>query len=198
MEISSLYPACKGVRQLLADELGAVGQHGNVAGGLQIIERCVVVQAVCTGVPLRRQGGHVRVCVALTAADHLTKAVVCPDLYYVLRQVKAALLVQFHSLAVKVRAADGVGVVLLDQRTLLPDEAGDERTALFGGVILGVSSQKGLSPCPRKPMFHTVGVVFCRSMASCQRARNFSGYRLNLGSSSGYACTNILAPSGSA
>ena len=29
-----IHPARKGVRQLLADELGAVGQHGDVAGGL--------------------------------------------------------------------------------------------------------------------------------------------------------------------
>lgn len=41
----------------------------------------------------------------------------------------------------------------------------------FSGVSYwGSSSQKGLSPCPRKPIFHTVGVVFCRSMASCHRA----------------------------
>lgn len=180
-----IHPACKGIRQLLADELGAVGQHGDVAGGLQIVERSVVVQAVRAGVAQRRQGGHPGVRVALTAADHLAKAVVCPDFNDILRQVQTALLVQFHGLAVEVGAADGVGIILLDQRILLPDQAGDERAAFFRRVVLGVVLPEGLVALPPEADIPYRGVVFCRSMASCHRARNFSGYRLNLGSSSG-------------
>ena len=93
---------------------------------------------MCAGVAQRRQGGHAGVRVALTAADHLAEAVVCPDFNDVLRQVQTALLVQLHGLAVEIRAADGVWVVLFDQCILLPDEAGDERAALFGGVVLRV------------------------------------------------------------
>ena len=108
----------------------------------------MIVQPVRAGVAQRRQGGHARVRIALTAADHLAKAVVCPDLDDVLRQVKTTLLVQFHGLAIKVRAADGVGIVLLDQRILLPDQAGDQRTPLFGGIILRVVLPERLVALP--------------------------------------------------
>lgn len=100
------------------------------------------------GALLRRQGGHARVRIALTAADHLAKAVVCPDFNDILRQVKTALLVQLHRFAVEACAADGVGGVLLDQRILLPDETGDQRAPLFGGIILRVVLPEGLVALP--------------------------------------------------
>ena len=108
----------------------------------------MVVQAVRAGVAQRRQGGHAGVRIALTAADHLAKAVVCPDFNDVLRQVQTALLVQLHGLAVEIGAADGGGVVLLDQIVLLSDQAGDERAPLFGGIILRVVLPEGLVALP--------------------------------------------------
>ena len=56
----------------------------------------------------------------------------------------------------------------------------------FSGVSYwGSSSQKGLSPCPRKPMFQITRISFCASIPACHKARNFSGYLLYIGSKSG-------------
>ncbi len=143
-----IYTMCQSVFQFLTDKFGAVGQHGNMTGRLQIVERSMVIQAMRAGVALR-QSGHTGVAVSLAAAHHFAIAVVCPNLDDIFGQVKASLLVKLHGLAVEVGAADGVRVVLLDQIILLPDEGRDECPTLFRGVVLRIVLPEGfiaLSP----------------------------------------------------
>ena len=136
------------IGQFLGDELGGVGQHRNVAGRLQIVEGSMVVDAMGTIVAARRQGRHAGVVVFLAAADHLAVAVVRPDFNNILRQVQKAVLVQLHSLAVQVGAADGVPVVGFDEVILFFYQGGNQRAALFRRVVLGVVVPERLVALP--------------------------------------------------
>ena len=152
-----LCAACESLLQLIADQSGAVGQHGDVAGRLQVVEGGVVIDAVRAAVPFGGQSRDTGVVVALAAADHPAVAVVGPDLDDVCRQVKAALPVEVHHLAVEVGAADGVRVALSDQIVLLANEAGDQRAPLGRGIVPGVVLPEGAGPpgrenrCSRPP-----------------------------------------------
>ena len=145
-----LCTACESLLQLIADQSGAVGQHGDVAGRLQVVEGGVVIDAVRAAVPFGGQSRDTGIVVALAAADHPAVAVVGPDLDDVCRQVKAALPVEVHHLAVEVGAADGVRVALFDQIVLLADEAGDQRAPLGRGIVPGVVLPEGPVPLAAK------------------------------------------------
>ena len=88
------------IGQFLADKLGAVGQHGNVAGSLQIIERCVIIDAVDTIIALLRQGRHAGIGIALPAADHFAITVIRPAFNNIIRQLQEPILIKFHCFAV--------------------------------------------------------------------------------------------------
>ena len=136
------------VGQLPRHKLGGIGQHRDMAGRLQIIERRVIINAVRAGISARRQGRHAGIAVALTAADHLAVAVVRPDFNNILRQVQKAVLVQLHRLAVQVGAADGVLVVGFDEVILFFYQRGNQRAALFRRVVLGVVVPERLVALP--------------------------------------------------
>ena len=107
------------IGQLLRHKCCRVGQRRDVAGSLQVIEGCVIVDTVGACIAKRRQSRYTGVVVFLTAADHFAEAVVRPDLNDILRQLQKAILVQLHRLAVEIRAADSIGVVGPDQIVLL-------------------------------------------------------------------------------
>lgn len=113
-----------------------------------------------TGIALRRQCFHTRIAVTLTAADHLAETIVCPDFDHLVRQIKAALLVQFHSLPIQIGAADGMRVAVLDQIILFPDEGGNQCAPLFRGVVLGVVLPEGFIALPPEPDVPDGGCIF--------------------------------------
>ena len=56
--------------------------------------------------------------------------------------------VKLHGFTIEVCTADGVRVILLHQIVLFPDKGGNQRAALFGGIILGVILPERLIALP--------------------------------------------------
>ena len=123
------------LRKLGSHQLRCIREHRQHRTGLQIIEGSVVIDAMVPLLALLRKGIDPRVAVPLTTADHTAIAIVRPDENDVLRQLQAALLVEFHHLSVEIRAADRLRVRLLHHRILLHDHIAQQLTALLIRIV---------------------------------------------------------------
>lgn len=139
-----LHAQRKRLAQLLAYKIRGIGQHGHVAGGLQIIEGGVIVQPVAATLSGDGQGTDAGIVIALAAGDHLAVAVVGPDGDHILRQAQMALLVELHGFAVEIGAAHGLRQAGFEQVVLLENQLGEELAPGLRRVVAGIIGPEGL------------------------------------------------------
>ena len=111
--------------QFFIDKVHRIGQGGNMAGGLEVMEGDVIVNSVFPRIVFSGEGRDSGVMVSLTAGTHLSVSVVTPDLDDVGMKSDKPFPVEFQNFAVEVGAEYRVFHIFADDLALPFDDIAD-------------------------------------------------------------------------
>ena len=103
-------------------KLWFIRKHCYMVCRLQIIKRYMIINSMSSGIIFLWESRYSWIMIALTPCHHLSKAIVCPYFYHIIRQLQVTVTIQLHSLSVQICAVLRIRYFILDIVSLKSNE----------------------------------------------------------------------------